>query len=567
MNKQYKISLFFIPFIKKNLLILSLLIAVIICSVVSALLPSYALGYLIDRIVSADQQETNVVASTLLLFGSYVLVSIFTMLQNYLIDVYGQRLVHELRYEMMRKSQVMTYSYFTHHGTGEMTSRIVDDVQSIETLFSSGLISFVVSFFKIIGIMISVFLFSWPLGLCLVVIIPLIYFLTKFFRKHMLKNQMINRKKLNELSNDITETSQNIQVIHMLAKESYRQESYRKKLDSLNRSKQKTALLDSIYSPIVNLIKAVFIGVVTLLVSNGTGNGDIASLGISVGAFAASLDLISNIFAPIINLGQEMEAMQEGLSGLKRVEQFMSEPEITPKDESIQIQDILNQKKIIQAIDLCFHYDDSEELVLNHITFDIEKKDKVTVTGRTGVGKTTMFRLITGILEPTEGKLLVGGKQAAVIPNEEMKYIFGYVEQGFSSIPGTVLDQIALHDSDIDLTTVRNVMKKVFLDEYVIKNIPQGYDAPFEMNLFSRGQLQLLSLARALVFDPEILLLDEISANLDSKTEEEVIRALCDNTKDKTVISISHRLSDQMMFNKVLEVTTEGIKIHDQKKN
>ena len=165
-----------------------------------------------------------------------------------------------------------------------------------------------------------------------------------------------------------------------------------------------------------------------------------------------------------------------------------------------------------------------------------------------------MFRLLLGILIPTDGHVYIGGKDSYLIPNKEKSRIFGYVEQGFSSIDGTIMDQITLKDTSLTLEKVKECMKKVYLDDYVENEIKDGYQAEFKENLFSRGQLQLLSLARALVHDPEILLFDEISANLDSETEKKILEALSSASADKTVISISHRLSDQLGFDKTIEV-------------
>ena len=178
----------------------------------------------------------------------------------------------------------------------------------------------------------------------------------------------------------------------------------------------------------------------------------------------------------------------------------------------------------------------------------------MTLVGRTGVGKTTLFKLILGIEKPTQGKILLNHYDVSLIPDQEKRKIFGYVEQGFHSIYGTVKDQITLYDETYSLEEVRTVMREVGLDEYVMNHIPDNYNATFRESDFSRGQLQLLSLARALLSDPKILLLDEISANLDSKTEHDLIYALSRASNSKTVLSISHRLSDQLGFDKTIEI-------------
>jgi ATP-binding cassette subfamily B protein len=184
----------------------------------------------------------------------------------------------------------------------------------------------------------------------------------------------------------------------------------------------------------------------------------------------------------------------------------------------------------------------------------INKLDKVTLVGRTGVGKTTLFRLVMGILEPTSGEIDLNGYNVSLIPDPEKRALFGYVQQDFKFIPGTIEDQITLKDPTISLTQVRKAMQDAFLDDYVMSHIEGGYEAKFNEEDFSRGQLQLLNLARAMVLNPQLLLLDEISANLDSKTEKQVIDALAKATSERTVISISHRLSDQLGFTKVIEV-------------
>lgn len=170
-----------------------------------------------------------------------------------------------------------------------------------------------------------------------------------------------------------------------------------------------------------------------------------------------------------------------------------------------------------------------------------------------------MFRLILGILEPTEGNVSVNGVPASRIPESEKRKIFGYVEQGFKPVPGTVKDQVTLGDAALSLGAVRAAMRNAFLDDYVMSRLAKGYETPFDEKDFSRGQLQLLGLARALVADPRILLLDEISANLDSETEKQVIDALAKASASRTVVSISHRLSDCLGFTRVLAVEKSGV--------
>ncbi len=566
MKTKYRMKDFLIPFVKKHWLMVFLLCVLMALCSISALLPSYALRYLIDSVITKklDGEEVSnltFILSVSFFVLSYVFVSLFTILENLVIDSFGQKLIHSLRYEMIKKSTRMKYSYFTHHGTGEMTSKITDDVNAIETLFASGLVTLIVSFLQVIGILVSVYIFSWMLGLILTFVIPILYFVTRTFQKQMLKNQIANRKAINKLNNHLSESAENMLTIHNLDGEKYREDGFTSLLKDSFDSRNKSALFDSTFSPIVQMIKAVLIAGVSLLVFYQEGKNNVFALGITVGTFAASLSLISDVFDPIEKIGLQLQEMQEGISGVKRVEEYMSEDEIPEKDENIKASDLLTFDDIINIQDMTYHYDDGEEEIFSSCNLTLRKNEKVTVVGRTGAGKTTLFRLLMGIIVPTQGHIFIGDKDSYLIPDKEKRKVFGYVEQSFSSIDGNIMEQITLKDCSISLEQVKKSMKAVFLDDYVENEIKGGYQAIFKEEMFSRGQLQLLSLARALVNEPEILLLDEISANLDVETEHKILAALSSASESRTVISISHRLSDQLGFDKTIEVENGKMKI------
>lgn len=556
---NFKITSFVKDYLTNHVWIFIGLILSILLAAFSGLLPSYVLKYIIDDYLTVAINTNTIdtgklIYLAILYFGSYLFYFVFIIFENYMISLFGQQLIHKLRYEMLEKIQKLPSSYFTSHGTGEMSSQIMDDVHSIETLFATGLISILVSLLKIIGILISILIFSWILGLIIIAIVPLIFVITLLFRKIMLKNHIKNRKIINQQANHISESINTILTTQNLDKEEYKEKKFRKLLNEGYDARIKTGLLDSIYSPIIECIKTLVIALVTILVGYGISSSNYI-LGISLGTFAASINLITDIFSPIQNLGQELEAMQEGLSGVKRIQVFMNEKEINKKEEAFTYKEIFkrNLENIVEIDNVSFKYDDGDKYVLSNLNFVVKNEEKVILTGRTGVGKTTLFKLILGINKPTTGKVIVNGYDIYEVPDLEKRKIFGYVEQGFSAITGDIKSQITLNE-DISLDKVREVMKQVNLDSYVMNHIKDNYNAIFKESDFSRGQLQLLSLARALLFKPKILLLDEISANLDSKTESDIIKALSSASNHKTVISISHRLSDQLGFDRVIEI-------------
>ncbi len=562
MNK-FTSKKFVFSFLKENLLLTIILLLFILLCALSGLLPPFLLRYLIDTYIpgfigNGNTDYVSLSLFSLLYFFSYFLVGFFEVAENYLITLFGQKMIHSLRYEMIRKTHRMKANYFTHHGTGEIQSRIMDDVYSIETLFASGIVSLLVSFVKIIGILVSIFTFSWMLGIIVFLLIPLIYLLTRKISKIMFQANIKNKKSTNLQANLISETINNMEIVQLLNKEQYRQDIYEDEVKKSYGYKDKTAWLDALFSPVVELIKALLISLVSLLVYLSLKNDNaILSFGISAGTFAASMTLISNLFSPLQNIGKEIQTMQDGISGVHRVEEFMNEKEINEKDSLLTYEKIFSDPKedFLTFDHLSFQYDDGEEKVFSDLNFTIKEKEKVIFVGRTGAGKTTLFKLILGLENPTEGKILLNGQDVSLIRDSEKRKIYGYVEQGFSSIEGTIMEQITLKDEHYTLDDVRKVMKIVSLDDYVQNHIPSGYDAKFSMDDFSRGQLQLLCLARALLSNPKILLLDEISANLDSRMEMEIIDAISRCMKDRTVISISHRLSDQLGFERTIEIS------------
>lgn len=556
--KKFTVRSFLKGYIRKHIKETIILVVSILMESSLVLAPSFFLKIIFDRYFdTAAEVGVSFLGITLLYFGSYLLSAMFSFLETYLVDRMGQEMIADLRSLMIQKTHKMKPGYFTKHGTGEMTSHIMDDVTAIETLFESGLVSILVSSLKIISITVSVFYFSWVLGLILLATVPLIFLLTELFRRKSKKAQLQVRTALNKESNMLSESIDTAVTVHNLGKRGYREGKFNEKLIDGDKAQNRTALFDSFYPPLIDLLQSLVIALVTFAVVK-TMNLDSSSqiVGLTVGSFAASLNLIQDLFSPVKELGQDFQSLQEGFSGVIRVEEFLNEEEINGKDQTFTASYVLSRpnKPILQFDNLSFRYEDGTEYIFDHASFSLSSLDQASLTGRTGIGKTTLFKLILGLLPPTEGAILVNGVSTIQIPDEEKKKIFGYVEQGFSPVPGTVLDQVTLGDESISLDAVHKAMKEAFLDDYVSIRINGGYHAPFKETDFSRGQLQLLGLARALVNSPSILLLDEISANLDSETEQEVIRALSAASSSRTVLSISHRLSDQLGFNKVLLV-------------
>ncbi|WP_330382566.1 ABC transporter ATP-binding protein [Anaerotignum neopropionicum] len=442
------------------------------------------------------------------------------------------------------------------NGSGTVVSRFTNDVDAINSLFTNGIIGMMVDCFKLIGIVISIWMFSSKLGFVTLLLMPVIYVITQFFQKRMLKAQIENRILISRVNNHISESLKNIQMIKSFSKESYMEENYKKYLFDSYKTVEKVNFYDSIYSPFIQLTRAASIAFIVVLSSK-----QLNYLGISLGMVAASIELISNLFAPIENLGMELQNIQQAISGIKRVNDFYSETEDDLKKNELRLEDIIPNCEEVRLSfnNISFQYEEGAD-VLQNINLNLKPNEKVTFVGRTGVGKTTLFKLIMGLLKPTKGSITINGIDVYDIPNSEKRRIFGYVDQNFHMIKGTVADQISLQDENITKEQIEKAIDFVGLTEYVV-TLENGLDTKVTSDtLFSQGQKQLLAIARAIVTKPPVLLLDEITANLDSITEEKIVSVLQKASKDHTILSISHRLSSMVSSNTVVIIENGRVK-------
>lgn len=533
--------------IKKNVGTDIFLLIAVSGVVVTSLIPPQILKYIIDyNLVPRNSNgllKLAIIYITVLLF-----IGVFDFTKEAVLTVIGQRITKEIRAEMMEKLEKINAMFFSANESGAVVSRFTNDVDAINSMFTSGIVGMIIDCFKIIGIVASIWTFSYKLGIVTMLLLPLIYGITRLFQGRMLKAQVENRILVGKVNNHISESLKNIQMIKSYSKEGYMEKNYTKYLMDNFRTVEKVNFYDSVFSPIIQLTRAIVIGFIVVLSSK-----QLNLLGITLGMVAASIELISNLFAPIENLGMELQNIQYAISGIKRVNDFYKEPEDDSKNNEVLVEDIIPRREAVRLSfnDINFSYNEDTE-ILQNINLSIKPMEKVTFVGRTGVGKSTLFKLIMGLLKPSSGSITINGFDVYDIPNSEKRNIFGYVDQSFHIIKGTVLEQISLQDKKITREQIENALDFVGLTEYVA-SLENGIDTIVTSeSLFSQGQKQLLSIARAIVTNPPILLLDEITANLDSITEEKIVSVLQKASNAHTILSISHRLSSMITSDRIV---------------
>ena len=544
---------------KKNIGMVILLAFAVLGAVITSLIPPHILRYIIDNMLAQNSHSSNnnkLLALAFAYMGALLFIGVFEFLKEVILTILGQKITKEIRYDMMGKLENINTLFFSSNGSGAIVSRFTNDVDAINSLFTDGIIGMMVDCFKIIGIVISIWMFSSSLGIITLLLLPIIYGITRFFQGRMLKAQIQNRVLVGRVNNHISESLKNIQMIKSYSKEYYMEKNYTNYLLDNYKTIEKVNFYDSIYSPIVQITKAIIIGFIVVLSSK-----ELNYLGISPGMVAASIELISNLFSPIDNLGMELQNIQRAISGIYRVNDFYNEPEDGIKDNSLIVGDIMkSDKDVMLAFNNVFFKYEEDDYVLKNINLDIKKNEKVAFIGRTGVGKTTLFKLVMGLIKPSSGSITINGVDVYDIPNSKKRKIFGYVDQGISIINGTVAEQISLKDNSIKREDIENAVDFVGLTEYV-ESLENGLDTiVVHDSLFSQGQKQLLAIARAIVLNPPILLLDEITSNLDSITEERIVSVLKKASYSHTILSISHRLSSMVVSDRVVILENGSIK-------
>ena len=503
-------------------------------SVAASLLPPLLLARVIDQLTAGLPLTFGAV---LAYFGSLALEGGFSSAQESLLVLFGQKMTHALRSEMSRKLTRLPASTLAAQNPGEVAARFSGDVDTVEALFTSGIISMVADACRILSILAVIAVKNSGLAVILLLVLPLFAVFTRHVQKRMLAAQLDNRRAVAAVSGQVPETLHNIRTIRALGLEDYRERRYDRCIGAGYAAMERTNFYDALYSPVVLVLNAVVVGIVMLLSASGDPTV-LTFFGMSVGTSVAVINYISRIFAPIESLGMEIQTIQSAMAGVERIDAFLGQPERTAPAAQPSA-----ARGDVELSHVTFGYGEKE--VLHDLSMTVKQGEQITLIGRTGAGKSTVFKLLLGLYPPQEGTVTIGGVPVAAITDRERRTCIGCVEQHFARVPGTVLEQITLGDPQITEEMAKRAAVLAGIDG-AIQTLPQGYGTPCADGMFSQGEWQLLSIARAVAADPAVLLLDEITANLDAETEARVLEALRRASAGRTVLSVSHRIYEDL---------------------
>jgi len=508
-------------------------LALIVFAAGTALVPPMLLGRFIDALGGGQ----FVILLGIGYFAASALAGLFESGQDAMIVAVGQRMMHALRSRMAAKLPKLPAAYFDRHEAGGTAALFLKDVDAIDVLFTDGILSLFANSLRIVAILWT----SRGLFVLFCVALPVLFLFTRLVQRRVLAAQSANRSAVARIVACIPETLSSFRMIRGFGIEPWMERRYGAMLDDGYHAMDRTNFYDSVYSPIIKSAGAAVVAVMMVLAAGAGPRGFFA---LSVGDAVAMTAYVLAVFEPLEALGMEIQTIQAAAAALGRIRAFLGEQELPQAQSHEGTKTSVADVPCIEFRDVTFGYE-AEKPVLSHLSFSVHPGEHVVLRGRTGAGKTTILRLVAGLYTPQSGEVLVGGKRAADVLPEERRHLYGIAGQAFSPIPGTVRDQLTLGESDVTDAMVERALETAGIAG-AVHALPAGLSTPMEAAGLSEGERHLLGFARAIVYDPRILLLDECTAHLDSGTEALLLAAIRRMAEGRAVLSIAHRWSAAM---------------------
>ena len=500
--------------------------------------------YAIDDYIK-NSDYNGLLLISLLLFGSLFFQAVIQYFLTYYTQLMGQKIIYDLRVKIFRHVQRLALKYFDKTPIGRIVTRVTNDVEALNELFSSGIIMVFSDVFIIMWILVFMFLGSWELSLVTLSVLPILIYATFLFRRKVRESYRDVRKYLARLNSFMQERVSGISIVQMFTKE----KDELSKFSGINADHRK-ANIDSIFYyatfyPIVEILSSAAIALIIWY-----GGGQVIQENMTIGVLFAFIQFTEMFFRPIRDLSEKYNIMQTAMASSERIfklldnETFVKDPEKPVPLENI------NGK--IEFKNVWFAYNE-DEYVLKDISFTINPGETIAVVGATGAGKTSLINILTRFYDIDKGRILLDGIDIAESDKRELRHHISTVLQDVFLFSGTIKSNISLDSDEITDDDIVAAAKTVGAHNFISK-LPNGYDEEVKEKgaTLSVGQKQLISFARALAYNPQILILDEATSSIDTETEELIQHAIEKLLVGRTSIVIAHRLSTVQNANKIL---------------
>lgn len=488
---------------------------------------------------------TSLLKLALFYFGLIALGAWFAYGQKYLLQTTANRIIQRMRTDVFAQTQKLPIQYFDNLPAGKVVSRITNDTEAIRELYVQVLTNFFTGTIYIVGIIAALFLLDYRLALFTLPIIPLLYVWILVYRRFASRYNHEIRERLSSMNGMINEAIQGMTIIQAFR----RQKETTREFEEINEAhfsyQNKMLTLNSITSHnLVNVIRNLFFfGLIWLVGGGSTGLGMI----LSIGVLYAFVDFLNRLFHPIVGIVNQLANLEQALVSAERVFELLDEEGM---DISQGRMERYKGNVVFENVQFAYKED---EYVLKHISFEAMQGQTVALVGHTGSGKSSILNLLFRFYDINEGRISIDGRDIQDIPKQHLRQHMGIVLQDPFLFTGTIASNVSLEDPSISRERVEQAIRDVGAEE-MFASLPHGIDEPVieKGSTLSAGQRQLISFARALAFDPAILILDEATASIDTETEAIIQAALDVLKKGRTTFIIAHRLSTIKNANRIL---------------
>jgi len=521
---------------EKNKILIAFIL--VILSTFLTLLVPYFTGKIVDALTVSKENINLVEVRKLILFvlTFYVLSSLFMFMQEFLIAGISQRVVYKIRKDVFDKFQKMPVIFFDRTTHGELMSRVTNDIDNINNTISQTMIQFMQTLISTIGTVIIMFYINKIMTLITLATVPIVLLVTKTIANNTKKYFKTQQQFLGSLNGHIEESISGIDVVRMFNKEDDMILKFKKYNDDLKEVGVKAQIWSGFIMPIMNAI-----GNLTFVIIVLSGSLLVLNNAITIGVVTSFIFYSKQFQKPINELASTFNQLQSGIAGAERVFEILDEEdEREDEPDAIEARDI---KGKVEFKHVYFNYSENKE-VLKDVSFMVEAGTNVALVGPTGAGKTTIVNLLTNFYEVTRGEILIDDVNIKKYKKNSLRNMFGVVLQDTYLFSGTIKENIRYGKLDATDEEIILACQISNADEF-IKRLPDGYNtyiAEGGSNL-SQGQRQLLAIARAVLKDPSILILDEATSNVDTRTELKIQEAMINLMKNRTTFIIAHRLS------------------------
>lgn len=478
-----------------------------------------------------------VIIDTACKYGVVLALSfVFNITQTWLLQKTGQRIILTIRRQLYVHIQSLSSRYFDLTPVGKLVTRVTNDVEALNEMYSGILVKLFRNIVKIIGLSVIMLALDWKLALVSFALLPVVAVLTAVFRKVARQTYRISRTRLTELNTFLSENISGMRIIQIFGRERRKFEEFDQKSYQLYRAYHREMMVFAIFRPLIYILS-----VLSLMVVLGVGSREVLGNVISIGTLYIFSQYIQSFFEPIQELAEQFSTLQSSLASAEKIFTVMDqEPLVKDASEPTLLPRIQGR---IEFSHVWFAYD-GETFVLRDVSFVIEPGQKVAFVGATGAGKSSILNLIGRYYDIQKGAIYIDGVDIRLLDRKQLRHAIGQMQQDVFIFEGTIESNIRLYDQDITSEEVKAAAEYVNASHFIEK-LPRQYEEPVSErgSTFSAGERQLLSFARTLAHKPSILVMDEATANIDTETELLIQEALEKLMEGRTTIMVAHRLS------------------------